>query len=165
MMPTFRPGRLAPLLALLPALTACASLVKEPQVSLVQVELASIGLTGATARVQLDIHNPNRFALDARAVEYTLAFHPDDPSRTPEVPDDAWRPLATGRTAEAVSLAGQATTPVTVLVPFTYREVGDAVASLLRDGRLRYRFFGSFTVDSAVGDFRIPFDRNGILDP
>lgn len=159
-----RPAIVAALLPLLGA-AACASLVKEPQVALARVELASIGITGATARVELEVHNPNRFSLDARAVEYALAFHPSDPATTPSVPEGEWRTLATGRSADPVRLAGGETTPVTVLVPFTYAEIGAAAASLLRDGRLRYRFSGSFTVGSPVGDLRIPFDRNGILDP
>lgn len=143
---------------------ACASLVKEPSVSLAQIGLTSIGITGATARVDLDVHNPNSFSLNARAVEYTLSFHPGDPDE-PEPAEGDWRTMATGRSADAVSLKGGETTPVTVLVPFSYAELGAAAASLLRDGRLRYRFSGAFTVGSPVGDLRIPFDRTGILDP
>ena len=63
------------------------------------------------------------------------------------------------------SLEAGETTPVTLLVPFSYSELGNAAASLLRDGRLRYRFAGSFTVGSPIGDIRIPFDQDGILDP
>lgn len=144
---------------------ACASLIREPRVSLAEIGLASIGISGATARVVLDVHNPNGFDLNARAVEYALAFHPSDPADVPSVPDDQWRTLATGRSADAVELAAGDTTAVTVLVPFDYSELGSAAATLLRDRRLRYRFSGSFTVASPIGDLRIPFDRNGILDP
>ena len=151
-------------LSLVLAAAGCASLVKQPRVSLAQVSLASIGITGATAKVDLLVDNPNRFSLNARAVEYTLAFFPGGTGEEP-VGDGDWRTLATGRSAEEVALAGRATTPVTVLVPFTYSEIGAAAGSLLRDGGLRYRFSGAFTVGSPVGDLRIPFDRNGILDP
>ena len=82
-----------------------------------------------------------------------------------EVPTDEWRTLATGRSADEVSLAANDTTAVTVLVPFSYEELGTAALSLLRDGRLRYRFSGAFTVGSPIGDLRIPFDRAGVLDP
>ncbi|UCC24814.1 MAG: LEA type 2 family protein [Gemmatimonadales bacterium] len=146
-------------------LAGCASLVREPQVSLTRVGLASIGISGATARVELDVHNPNGFGLDARSVEYTLAFHPSDPEELPSVPESEWRTLATGRSADAVSLTAKTTTPVTVLVPFSYAELGAAASSLLQRGRLRYRFSGAFTVGSPIGDLRIPFDRDGILDP
>lgn len=160
-----RTGSRVALLALPLLLSACASLVKEPRVALARVELASIGLTGATARVELEVHNPNSYALNARAVEYTLAFHPSDPEEQPTVADADWRTLATGRSADEVNLRGNETTPVTVLVPFSYGEIGAAAGSLLRDGRLRYRFSGAFTVGSPIGDLRIPFDRDGILDP
>jgi hypothetical protein len=146
-------------------LTSCASLVQEPRVALAEIGLASVGITGATARVELDVFNPNRFSLNARSVEYTLHFHPGDPSETAEIRDGDWRTLATGRSAEAISLAGGENTPVTVLIPFEYAELGAAASSLLRDGSLRYRFSGAFTVGSPVGDLRIPFDRTGILNP
>lgn len=150
---------------LLVSLSGCASLVKEPRVSLASIELASIGITSATARVELDVFNPNGFGLNARAVEYTLAFHPSTPDELPAVPTDEWRTLAAGRSAEAISLEANATTPVTVMVPFSYAEIGAAAARLLQYGRLRYRFSGAFTVGSPIGDLRIPFDRDGVLDP
>ncbi|HSM06867.1 MAG TPA: LEA type 2 family protein [Longimicrobiales bacterium] len=156
-----RPVRTVLIAPLLLALTACASLVKEPQVALASVELAGIGIQGATVRVEMDVTNPNGFDLDARAVEYTLFFLPAD---APAESDD-WRTLVGGRTAQAVTLPRNGTVRVPVEIPFTYREVGDAAASLLRDGTLRYRFQGAFTVGSPVGDLRIPFDRTGLLDP
>lgn len=143
----------------------CASLVKEPQVRLARISLSSVGITGATARVDLEVENPNGFDLNARSVEYALDFHPEGGPADQPVPDDAWRTLATGRSAEEVSLAGGETTPVQVLVPFSYAELGSAASRLLRDGSLRYRFSGAFTVASPLGDLRIPFDRTGILDP
>lgn len=158
-------GRLCALLVLAVASSACASLIQEPRVALAEIGLASVGISGATARVVLDVHNPNGFDLNARAVEYALAFHPSDPGELPSVPDDEWRTLATGRSADAVALTAGQTVAVTLLVPFDYAELGSAAAALLRDRQLRYRFSGSFTVGSPVGDLRIPFDRNGILDP
>lgn len=156
----------AALVAILAAgLSGCASLVKEPSVSLAQVSLASIGISGATARVELEVYNPNSFGLNARSVEYGLSFDPEGRPDSVDVPDDAWRTLATGRSAEEVRLSGGETTPVTILVPFSYSEIGTAFSRLLRDGALRYRFSGAFTVGSPIGDLRIPFDRNGLLDP
>lgn len=152
-------------LALVAGVTACASLVKEPQVSLAEVGLSSIGLTGATARVELAVMNPNGFSLNARSVDYALAFYPEALPEGERVPEGSWRTLATGRTAEELRLEAGETTPVTVLVPFSYSELGAAASRLLQDGTLRYRFSGSFTVGSPLGDIRIPFDRDGVLNP
>lgn len=134
--------------------------------SLARVGLASIGFSGATARVELLVENPNPFALDARAVEYALAFDPAYGSDTSDGGGGVeWLTLATGRSADPITLESGESTPVTLLVPFTYQELGTALASLLRERGLRYRFSGSFTVGSPVGDLRIPFDRTGLLDP
>lgn len=153
------------LLAALVLVAGCASLVKEPSVRLARVSLSSVGITGATARVDLEVDNPNGFDLNARAVEYTLDFYPERLEADGPVPEEGWRTLATGRSAEEVSLTGGETTPVQVLVPFSYSELGSAASRLLRDGSLRYRFTGAFTVASPLGDLRIPFDRIGVLDP
>lgn len=153
---------------------ACASLVKEPRVALAEVAVQSLTLSGATIRVELDVENPNGFGLDAKALEYTLFFRPGTGSSTPEGgsggdgdPSEAeatWRTLASGRTVEAVSLPSNQTVRVPVAIPFRFRDLEDAAASLLRDGTLRYRFEGAFTVGSPVGDIRVPFDRTGLLD-
>jgi len=151
------------LMALL--MVGCASLVEEPRVGLASVSLNSIGITGATAQVDLEVENPNRFDLNARSVEYALEFYPGSAAPDQEVPEEEWRTLATGRSAEELSLTGGETTPVQLLVPFSYSELGSAASRLLRDGSLRYRFSGAFTVASPLGDIRVPFDRTGLLDP
>lgn len=166
--PSSLPARLRRLALLTPALAAaaCASLVKEPRVALSAVELHSIGLGGASLRVELQVENPNRFSLDARAMEYTLSFvEGEGVARPGEVAESEWRPVATGRTADGALLAAGERTLVAVDVPFRYGDVGRAVASLLQSGRLHYRFHGSFTVGSPVGELRIPFDQTGLLDP
>jgi LEA14-like dessication related protein len=150
------------------AVHACATWVQEPEVRSVQVGLAEVGLAGGTLRVVLQVYNPNGFGVDARAFDYELAFLPagwvaDTPDGTP--PDDAWRRLATGATRDEIRLPARDSTHVTVDVPFEYRDVGDALSGLLREGRLRYRFSGAFTVGTPVGDRRIPFDQTGLLRP
>jgi LEA14-like dessication related protein len=161
-------SRLVALLAALALpLLACASLVKQPLVRIVEVGVVGIGLSGATARVTLLVDNPNGFALDAKALDYRLAFLPPDqePAAGEEIADDAWRTLVTGATPEQVRLPARDSTTLTVDIPFGYRELGQAVGGLLREGRLRYRFNGAFTVGSPVGDLRVPFDRTGLLAP
>lgn len=167
-----RPPLRFPRLALLPLLVAagaaCAALVQRPEVEIEAVRLHAVGLGGGTVRVELRVMNPNRFSLDARSMEYTFAFVGPDavgPGGPSEVPDTAWQVVATGRTARDVVLAARDTVPLSVDIPFTYRDVGRAVGSLLREGRLHYRLHGSFAVGSPVGELRIPFDRSGLLDP
>jgi LEA14-like dessication related protein len=153
---------------------SCASLVKEPRVALAEVAVQALTLSGATIRVELDVENPNGFGLDAKALEYTLFFQPGTGSGPAEGGDGVdgdpsgeggtWRTLASGRTVEAVSLPSNQTVRVPVAIPFRFRDLEDAAASLLRDGTLRYRFEGAFTVGSPVGDIRVPFDRTGLLD-
>jgi LEA14-like dessication related protein len=141
---------------------ACASLVKEPRVALAEVGVRNLTLSGATIEVELEVENPNGFDLDARALEYTLLFHPGGSGD--EIPDESWRTLASGRVTESVTLRANEAVRVPVEIPFRFRDLEEAATSLLRDGTLRYRFEGAFTVGSPVGDLRVPFDRTGLLD-
>lgn len=143
---------------------ACASLVKRPSVRVAEVGLADISLNGATAEVTLHVTNPNGFSMNARSLDYRLAFLPPE-IRDSAAADEDWRTLATGTTPDTVRLPAGDSTSVTVQIPFGYRELGQAVGSFLREGRLRYRFTGAFVVGSPVGDFRVPFDRRGFLEP
>ena len=152
----------APILALAVALTACASLIQQPRVALANVAVQSLTLSGATIQVELDVENPNGFGLDARALEYTFFFQPAELEG--DEAGDTWRTLASGRTVEPVNLPANQTVRVPVALPFRFRDLEDAAASFLRDGSLRYRFEGAFTVGSPVGDIRVPFDRTGLLD-
>ena len=140
----------------------CASLIKQPRVALAEVAVESLTLSGATIQVQLEVENPNGFSLDARALEYTFYFQPAGGGG--EEDGDAWRTLTSGRTVEAVNLPANGTVNVPVAIPFRFRALEEAATSLLRDGTLRYRFEGAFTVGSPVGDLRVPFDRTGLLD-
>lgn len=140
----------------------CASLIKQPRVALAEVAVESLTLSGATIQVELEVENPNGFGLDARALEYTFYFQPAGSGDDGD--GDGWRTLTSGRTVEAVNLPANGTVNVPVSIPFRFRELEEAATSLLRDGTLRYRFEGAFTVGSPVGDLRVPFDRTGLLD-
>lgn len=146
---------------------ACASMIREPEVLSVEVGLTQVGFTGATARVTLGVHNPNGFGLDARRVEYRLAFLPygAPESATDTIPEDRWQTLTSGSTTEDVHMPARDSTYISLDVPFEYRAAGQALTGLLQEGRLRYRFSGALTAATPVGDRRIPFSGTGTITP
>jgi len=145
-----RPAAAWPLLALV---AGCVFFLDKPTVRIVEVRLTSVGITGATARVGLDIVNPNDRDLRAEQVRYRLSFEDDG--------GDGWRTLAEGETVEEVGVTARDTARVELDLPFAYADVGRAVERLLREGTLRYRFEGDVRFDAPLTDIRVPFDKQG----
>jgi LEA14-like dessication related protein len=137
---------------------ACTWFVKSPSVSIVDVRVVSVGLTGATAQVALDVANPNGFNLTAEGVRYRLSF-------ADEQAEEGWRTLAEGETEEKLVITANDTTQVRLAVPFTYATLGRALQGLLASGSLSYRLDGDVVFDAPVRNVRVPFDRRGSLAP
>jgi LEA14-like dessication related protein len=145
--------------ALVLTVAACGSSVfQQPIVTLESVQLAGLGLRGGTLMVNVDIENPNRFALSANQIRYQLAIADTDSAR-----DTVWMDLASGTYAEQLSVGGGETAHVAVPVEFTYSGLGSAAASLLRAGTFNYRATGAVDVRTPVGAFEVPFRRVGIV--
>jgi LEA14-like dessication related protein len=147
-----------PLAALLAVTSGCAAFIRSPSVSIAEVRVVSVGLTGATAQVALDVANPNGFDLTAEEVRYRLSF-------ADQQADQGWRTLAAGERDERLVITANQTTQVRLDVPFTYATLGRALQSLLSAGSLPYRLDGDVKFDAPVRDVRVSFDRRGDLTP
>lgn len=130
------------LLVLLGALTACVPRVQQPEVWLEGARLSSLGFTGGVVDVRLSVHNPNRFAVQARGLTYDLQV------REPEA--DRWVPLTEGRLDENLRVGGRDTLEVRVPVEFSYRGLGEAWRALIDRGSFDYRLSGVVELQGPV---------------
>ena len=133
------------------AITGCASLARqsfaEPVVTLKDVRLNGIGLTGGSMDVVLNVYNPNHFRLDATKLNYTVLV-------------DSVQ-FATGTLDRNFTVQEKDSTAVTIPVSFTYAGVGQAGRQLLNTGSVNYRVRGDVTVGTVIGNFTVPYDRTG----
>jgi LEA14-like dessication related protein len=157
MMTDSRFARGSVLLLLLALLTGCASRVfKQPQVELESVQIGGLGLRGGTLLVNLEVVNPNRFALNANQLQYDLAL--SDPEAGA---DTTWIDFASGTHDEPVSIAAGDTARITIPVDFSYSGLGTAANSLLRRGTFTYRASGIVDVRTPLGSYGVPFRKRG----
>jgi len=156
------PGRVASLLAMaaLVILTGCSLLIEEPVVRVTDVRAASLGLTGGTLEVTIELENPNPFGLKSEVFLYRL-----DLAEEPGVETTTWLTLFDGAHPGLVEIPAGESTRVVVEVPFQYSSVGVVVGRLLRQGELDYRFSGSLQFSLPVGGVRVPFDERGTFRP
>lgn len=137
----------------------CSLFFQRPSISVVDVSVGSVGLDGATAEIALEIDNPNRYDLDVSELRYSLAI-PDDEE------DGGWTVLLDRAVPDSTTVPGRETTRVTVEVPFEYSVLERAGETFLRRGaRLPYRLRGHVRVTGPMTTVRVPFDREGLLDP
>ena len=129
----------------------CASVARnafaEPVVTLRDVKLQGIGLTGGSFDVVLSVYNPNGYRLDATQLNYNLFV-------------DTLR-FANGTLAQQFTVQEKDSTLVRVPVNFSYAGVGEAGRQLLNTGSVNYRVAGDVTVATPVGSFKVPYDRTG----
>jgi LEA14-like dessication related protein len=133
------------------AALGCASLgigaFKEPVVTLKNVSVRGIGLTGGAVDVVLNVYNPNGYRLDATRMTYKLMV--DTVA------------LGAGAIDSNFRVQKKDSTQLTIPLDFTWGGVGTLGRQLLNTGTVNYRVMGDITVGSAVGQFTLPYDRTG----
>jgi LEA14-like dessication related protein len=156
-----RVRRLGTLVVVLSAVlfAGCTSaMVRQPEVTLEGVQLGGLGLRGGTLLVDVQVVNPNRFALNANQLQYELAL------REPEVVGDTtWVDFAAGTYAQPFSVGAGDTARIQIPVEFTYSGLGAAAGSILNRGTFAYRAIGTVDVRTPLGTHEVPFQKRGTV--
>ncbi len=134
---------------------ACVPRVQQPEVRLVSVQVSSLGLTGGSVLVRLNVYNPNTFTLDAKGLSYNVELAQDSSG-------DRWLTLAEGTFDQAVRVASDDSAQVDIPVEFTYKGLGGAVRALMQRGTFDYRIHGNVDVRTPVRA-RIPYSHKGVV--
>jgi LEA14-like dessication related protein len=140
------------------SLSGCAVFFKSPRVTIADVRVASVGITGGTAEIALDVVNPNGKDLKAKDVHYRFSFA--DPAA-----EGGWRLLSEGTHEAEIVVRGNDSTRVLLPVAFNYGDLGRALGGLLSTGTLQYRLDGDVKFDAPLHDPRVRFDRRGSIRP
>jgi LEA14-like dessication related protein len=133
------------------ATAACSTLGRQafadPVVSLKNVQVSSLGLTGGNLNVILSVYNPNGFRLDATRLTYRLLVDST--------------PLANGVMDNRFTVQDKDSTMVTIPVAFSWTGLGAGMRSIFNTGAVNYRVNGDVTVGTPVGNFTIPYSQTG----
>src|SRR5687768_17995716 len=119
----------------------------QPVVTLRDVKLQGVGLTGGSFDVVLSVYNPNGYRLDASQLNYNLFV-------------DTLR-FANGTLNQQFTVQEKDSTIVRVPVNFSYAGVGEAGRQLLNTGSVNYRVAGEDREARRGGSLNVPSDRSG----
>jgi LEA14-like dessication related protein len=131
--------------------SGCAALgratFKEPVVTLREVAITGLGLSGGNVDVVLSVYNPNAFNLDALGMTYRV--------------DIDSVPLGSGQLGQRFVVQQGDSSIVRLPISFTYAGIGAAGRQLMQSGAVSYRVRGDFTVGTPLGNFTRPYDQTG----
>ena len=138
------------------ALSACSKIAERaftrPVISVRGVKLKSVGLTGGSIEVALSIVNPNPYPLPVQRAVYSFALA------------DSTQ-VGSGTTSTAFTLPARDSAVVDLPVDVSWQGLRAAARDASRDGTIDYRFTGSVTLDTPLGDPNVPFETVGRFTP
>jgi LEA14-like dessication related protein len=133
-------------------LVACRAAVDRvftpPAVALRNVEVAGLGVTGASLTVTLSLANPNPYPLAASGASYRL-FAGDSTE------------VGRGSVSTPIRVGGRDSTLVRLPVDVTWSGLGRAGRGALRGGTVDYRVLGEVIASTPLGDRTVPIDARG----
>jgi LEA14-like dessication related protein len=129
----------------------CASMgkqmLKEPVVTLKDVKLVGLGVTGGTLDVYLSVYNPNEFRLDGSRLTY-------------QVFADSTA-VGSGTLNQQFTVQNGDSTTIQLPLTFTYTGLGAAARQIQNQGSVNYRVKGEIEVATPIGRFTRPYDQSG----
>ena len=135
------------LLLLFTLLTGCSTLVKEPVVTVKDLNVVSVDGAGAGMELLLNIENPNAF--EVRMLGYSYAL------KVMELP------LAKGGVREEIRFPSGAATDLRIPIRISY---GDLVEIFRRKpdyDNIPYQLSAGLDLESPLGPLAVPVNRNG----
>lgn len=133
------------------ALAGCASFTRSqfrmPTFTLDHVVVRSIGLSGGTLGLAIDVHNPNSFDLRGTNLDLSL--------------DVEGTHLGDVEFSDAFELAEDTITRMVVPMTFEWTGVGAGLRAALDYGRVNYEMTGTGNMQTPFGMERIPFTIEG----
>ena len=134
---------------------ACIGRVRAPVIELRDIRFGGIGLRGATLIAELDIDNPNDFAIETDSI--TFEFAASNPGET-----DHWTPVTQGTHTRRIRIDEERNTIVEIPIEFTYSGLSGPVRAIMDKGTFNYRVRGKVFVREPLRR-TVPYSQNGNL--
>ena len=132
---------------------ACIGRVKQPEVTLTSVDVAGIGLKGASLVANLEIKNPNDLGVQTDSIQYQLFANTTSGT-------SAWAPVLSRTYNVPINLKSGGTTRVQVPVDFDYATLQGPLRAILDRGTFNYRMQGRVFLSQPIKRV-LPFDKTG----
>src|SRR5688500_16276970 len=120
-------------------LASACQRVSPPNVELQGVRLGGIGLAGSTLIAELEIDNPNDFAIESDSITFELD------ARSASNPD-SWTPVTKSIKREPIVIEAGQKEVVQIPIELAYSNLGAPVRSIFERGTFTYRVSGVVSI-------------------
>ena len=136
-------------------LGACSGAVRAPEITLTSIDVAGIGLRGASLIANLEIANPNDFDIETDSIVYELeAANASDAG--------SYTRVSQGTVTERIKVDDNNRTRVEIPIEFAYSSLSGAMRSIMDRGTFNYRVRGTAFVREPLRR-TVPFTKTGNL--
>ena len=131
-------------------LQGCASINQrlnpiQPNVIVDAIEIEDASLSGITALLTLNVENPNKFALNAKSMDYTMSISGVN--------------IISGESEQSMSVPALGSGKIEVPVRLSYKSLFETIPKIMETGIASYNFNGNIHTRL----FTIPFDKTDEL--
>lgn len=123
--------------------------LERPTVSLAQIRVTGIGITGGTLDLVLDVYNPNTYELRTTRMDVRVALE-----------DTHFGEVVLSR---VITLPRESDNEVIVPLRFTWEGVGAGARALISRGSVRYQLDGRMLVGTPVGDRAVSLAHEDVV--
>lgn len=139
----------AAVLCAVPGCRTVEGLTTKPEVRSVSAVVTGLDLRGMTLRLDVELKNPGDGELTIAGYDYALQLE--------------GRPFLAGQSRERVQLPPRGTARAPVPVELVWADLQNRLTMLNGRGDAAYALALSLLVETPVGTFRVPFNRDGCL--
>ncbi|SNB44651.1 LEA type 2 family protein [Geobacter sp. DSM 9736] len=126
-------------------LTACSSLVSDPDVRVSRVNVVGFDSSGLDLEFYLNVSNPNSFGVTLQGYSYDVQVMA--------------LPVARGGARERVEFKAESMTDMRLPVRVQYRDLLEVIKRRPDPDRIPYRLNAGLDLDTPVGRMNVPIDR------
>lgn len=141
--------RLSAVLCSLSLLASCATMqeaIKEPEISVDDMQVRAVSLSDMQLDFILGVKNPNPLGISLRGMSYRL--------------DVEGKSMMRGDSRERLKIGANSSSSVTLPVSLNYKDLSGGFADLLNRDKVRYELRGKLD----FGLFRLPYKKQGSID-
>jgi LEA14-like dessication related protein len=135
------------LLFLFVVLSGCTMFVKDPVVTVKDLNVVSLDGGGAGMELNLNVKNPNRFDITLLGYSYDLKVMA--------------LPLAKGEAREGIKFPARSETDLRIPIRISYGDLLEIFKRKPNLDSIPYQFTAGLDLDSPLGQLAVPVHRNG----
>ncbi len=133
-------------------LSSCLGwLIEKPTFTLKDITIQPVSLTELNFVLGVEARNPNGYDLELKSLDFKLYLNDCE--------------IGTGILQDNIIVPKSRTSEIRIPIACTYTNIADYLKSALMGKEVRYKLVGKAQIKAGFGSTRIPFSKEGSINP